>query len=220
MHAFLIVGKNQKAQKDKAAEILQSLKAKEVITLEPTNKVHTIQSIRELSHTLSLHSPHIRGVIILEADKLSQESGNALLKTLEEPTQNTLLVLTAPDKDTVLETIVSRCFIENLGPREIEITGQDQEKAREIFQNLVRAKMGERFKFVDTIHDREEALKFVVGQIFAAREVMLSNESQVTSHKLLCLLDTLIQTKSDLEANVNTKLALTNLMLHYPNVQT
>jgi DNA polymerase III gamma/tau subunit len=48
--------------------------------------------------------------IIREADRLSEESGGALLKTLEEPTANTLIVLTAISASRVMETLVSRCL--------------------------------------------------------------------------------------------------------------
>ncbi|MBF0551322.1 MAG: hypothetical protein HQK60_12390, partial [Deltaproteobacteria bacterium] len=40
---------------------------------------------------------------------LTDEASNALLKTLEEPPQNNILVLTAVDRRKVLATIASRC---------------------------------------------------------------------------------------------------------------
>jgi DNA polymerase-3 subunit delta' len=48
-------------------------------------------------------------VVILEADRLNPESGNALLKIVEEPPARTIVILVAESGAEVLETIRSRC---------------------------------------------------------------------------------------------------------------
>ncbi|QDT92700.1 DNA polymerase III subunit delta' [Gimesia algae] len=50
-----------------------------------------------------------RIAIIDDADKMNAESANALLKTLEEPSANYLMVLIASELDAILPTIRSRC---------------------------------------------------------------------------------------------------------------
>jgi len=50
-----------------------------------------------------------RVAIIDDADKMNAESANALLKTLEEPTANYLMILIASELDAILPTIRSRC---------------------------------------------------------------------------------------------------------------
>lgn len=50
-----------------------------------------------------------RIAIIDDADKMNAESANALLKTLEEPTANYLMILIASEIDAILPTIRSRC---------------------------------------------------------------------------------------------------------------
>jgi DNA polymerase-3 subunit delta' len=49
--------------------------------------------------------------IIEDADRLNKESANALLKTLEEPLGNTVILLRSSSESNVLETIASRCQI-------------------------------------------------------------------------------------------------------------
>lgn len=49
--------------------------------------------------------------IINNIDELSNEAANALLKTLEEPTKSTIIILTAKEISTVLPTIRSRAQI-------------------------------------------------------------------------------------------------------------
>jgi DNA polymerase-3 subunit delta' len=48
-------------------------------------------------------------LIIYQANKMTESSANALLKTLEEPTGNTFLLLTTDKPERILPTIKSRC---------------------------------------------------------------------------------------------------------------
>lgn len=63
-----------------------------------------------------------RVAIIDDADLMNEESANALLKTLEEPPPNSLLLLIAGNMDRLLPTIRSRCQhvrFAPLGPQDI-----------------------------------------------------------------------------------------------------
>ncbi len=73
-----------------------------------------IQSIRYLRHTMYLKSVEsgYKVVVILDAHLLisgSGESGNALLKLLEEPPEKTTLILVTDKKSALLPTLLSRC---------------------------------------------------------------------------------------------------------------
>jgi DNA polymerase III delta prime subunit len=52
-------------------------------------------------------------VIIDDAHKMSAEAQNCLLKTLEEPPDDSLLILVTSDKQALYQTIVSRCQMVN-----------------------------------------------------------------------------------------------------------
>jgi len=54
--------------------------------------------------------------IITDAEKLTDEAQNALLKTLEEPPRRTLIVLVASQESALLPTVLSRCRIVRLRP--------------------------------------------------------------------------------------------------------
>jgi DNA polymerase-3 subunit delta' len=77
-----------------------------------------INSIRELRRDagLSAFASGWKVFIILDADKMNDEASNALLKTLEEPTQQTVLVLTTSKREKLLPTILSRCQPVKLDP--------------------------------------------------------------------------------------------------------
>ncbi|MED5554274.1 MAG: hypothetical protein VX530_04290 [Candidatus Neomarinimicrobiota bacterium] len=83
--------------------------------LIPKAKRILIQSIRDLKKTLYLKQDSNSGrniVIIFNSELLCSgqgESGNALLKVLEEPPENTTIILTTDYKKMLFETIISRC---------------------------------------------------------------------------------------------------------------
>ena len=58
---------------------------------------------------LKAHEGGWRVVLIREAHRMNRESQNALLKTLEEPGESTLIVLETARPDLLLETTHSRC---------------------------------------------------------------------------------------------------------------
>lgn len=79
--------------------------------LEPDGASIKIEQIRALQKELSyrpLEAPK-KICLIDGAEKLNPAAGNALLKTLEEPAKETLLILLTSVPDKVLATIRSRC---------------------------------------------------------------------------------------------------------------
>ena len=82
-----------------------------------------VDQIRALIHNLSLsnYEAPYRIALLLDFDDANDAAANALLKTLEEPPPNVVLILTAESADHLLETIVSRCEEVQLRPIPIQI---------------------------------------------------------------------------------------------------
>ncbi len=83
------------------------------IRLENANTI-LINSIKDINKSISLSIPQgsYKLHLILNAEKLcfpNQESANALLKILEEPTENNFFILVTSDLSKILDTIISRC---------------------------------------------------------------------------------------------------------------
>jgi len=70
-----------------------------------------IDQIRELSEFVqqTSHQGGLRVVLIQPATAMNTASANALLKTLEEPAPNTLLILISDNRSRLPVTILSRC---------------------------------------------------------------------------------------------------------------
>ena len=82
------------------------------VTLEDDSRVVKVDQVRALSSVLAMRS--YRGGyqigIMDPADALNTNAFNALLKTLEEPSENTLLILVVSRPGALPATIVSRCM--------------------------------------------------------------------------------------------------------------
>jgi len=84
----------------------------DVFIIEPKGQSIKIENIRELIRKLNLKSFESTNkiVIINNAEKMTTESANTLLKTLEEPPDNTYIILITPQIEIILPTIRSRCI--------------------------------------------------------------------------------------------------------------
>ena len=80
-----------------------------------------IAQIRDLQHVLSLrpYEARYRVAIIRRFQEAHPAASNALLKTLEEPARNVVIILTADDANPLLPTIKSRCQLLPLRPLQI-----------------------------------------------------------------------------------------------------
>jgi len=81
------------------------------IAPEGAGKMIKIEKIRGLKSSINLtpYEGKIKVYIIDKAHKMNEEASNSLLKTLEEPPQNSILILISEKPETLLYTIKSRC---------------------------------------------------------------------------------------------------------------
>jgi len=98
----------------------------DIIWMEPQSKSRqiTIDEVRDLIRQLSQTSfaGGWKAAVILCADRMTDQAANALLKTLEEPSARTLLILVTDEPQSLLPTISSRC-------QRISLSDEDEEQA-------------------------------------------------------------------------------------------
>jgi DNA polymerase III subunit delta' len=92
-----------------------------VIQAEKVGGNLKVDQIRELHRTLSLtpYETRYRIALLLRFEEANPSAANALLKTLEEPPPQVVIILTAQDSESLLPTIVSRCETLRLRPLSI-----------------------------------------------------------------------------------------------------
>jgi len=85
----------------------------DITVVRPENGTIKINRIRELCRSLAYppYESAIRVVILEDIHTMRPEAANSLLKTLEEPPENNVLILTAELSREILPTIISRCQI-------------------------------------------------------------------------------------------------------------
>lgn len=73
--------------------------------------LHSIASLRQFCEEVHYAPNEAKWkiFIIQEADRMLSYSANALLKTFEEPTPNTLIILVSSSPELLLPTVMSRC---------------------------------------------------------------------------------------------------------------
>lgn len=116
-HALLLHGGDERtlwlACTQIAEAILGTRSSPDFYLLRPTKKLRLIHisEMRALTQNLQKSSTGTHKVaVIWDADRLHTGAANAFLKTLEEPTKNTTLVLATQQLNAVLPTIKSRCM--------------------------------------------------------------------------------------------------------------
>lgn len=124
-HALLVVGSAAAGAHRLALELahylngavadsLESLRHPMCRIIRPGSKVRTItiDAVRSVEPFLSLSAleHETKLIIMTDADRLSDDSANAFLKTLEEPPPQTLIILITELPGRLLPTILSRCI--------------------------------------------------------------------------------------------------------------
>jgi DNA polymerase-3 subunit delta' len=123
-HAFLISGSGSEDLRGLALRIaelvngwrglqsLDDLRGRGAIVIEPESKLRRIKvaQMREAERTLQFTSDaRVKMCVISDADRMMTEAANSFLKTLEEPPDNTLILLLTRAPEQLLATIRSRC---------------------------------------------------------------------------------------------------------------
>jgi DNA polymerase-3 subunit delta' len=123
LHFPLPVGRNESADDEPLDRLTpQDLEAVrrevEAKAVEPYHRISIpranhvkLTSVRSMRRRAAVGSfdTGAKIFIILDAHTMTPEASNALLKTLEEPTPGTLIILTTSEPDALLPTVVSRC---------------------------------------------------------------------------------------------------------------
>lgn len=163
-----------------------------------------VAEIKQLLHDVSL-SPYGFGrlAIIYEAERLNQSASNMLLKTLEEPTGNTMFVLVAAT-ETILPTILSRC-------RTIRIASSSESTPEMAISFIGSAKEGFSVivKEIERIVKENQAELLLCSLETHFRSLLLSDK-QIGNVRVI---QRIARCRRRIRANANPRLVLENFSL-------
>ncbi len=97
-----------------------------VVQAEQEGGTLKVDQIRELQRSLSLapYEARYRVAILLRFEEAHPSAANALLKTLEEPAPQVILIVTAESAESLLPTVVSRCEVLRLRPLSLDVAAE------------------------------------------------------------------------------------------------
>jgi len=215
LHSILISGSFPQKRFSKALEIRAKLLGgdftyendPDFVIFDSESKSIGIELIRELKYKIG-RKPFQRIIKIFfipQAEKLTLQAQNALLKTLEEPPQHTYIILSCHNPDLLIATIVSRCQI-------IPLSGENP-----INENLPLAFIIELFtknpgERIDAISqytkNKDEANQFCHSALKTLHGNLISKQLAYNCGLILNSLKLLNQ-------NINPKLVLENMVLEF-----
>jgi DNA polymerase III subunit delta' len=167
---------------------LKSINQYHEIRIEKANniKINSIRNIRREA-SMTQYKRGQRVFIILDAENMSEEASNALLKTLEEPNDHTTFILTSARPELLLPTIISRCqsvrfdflSVRDIKDALVERCGIEPAKALAIAE-MSHGSYSRALEFCDSKLPelQEYAVEFLRTMLFKSRrEVVLGIES-------------------------------------------
>lgn len=212
MQSFLIASRDRDKTKEAYQEIIKERRVgKWDVTPITPEKIFGIEEVRKLSQKLFL-KPVQAGEKALVLDLFlgaTVEAQNSMLKILEEPPKNTIMILLCENINQFLPTIISRCKI-------IEIDSETTTKTSGEDLEIIGQSIGERFYLAQTLYeDKEKAVVWLEEQINSLREKAKKEKDLTEAKKIGKIIRQFAETRGLLKnTNVNARLALEHLFLN------
>ena len=141
-----------------------------------------INAIRELERVAALKPVAARRKVFVldEAERMTADTPQAFLKTLEEPPPATLIILILPRARAVPATILSRCQVVRFAARDDAGAAQARAQAREILAEAKAQGFEALFRRLDRV-DREKAEALVDAYWLLCRDLLLARSGAPAS---------------------------------------
>lgn len=185
MVSFIVVSSDKK----KRGEYVQDFAAKyeinhfdiTIIEKDFSDKKSTqsigIEDVKQMQKKIFLKPIKSKNklVVIEDAQLLTPEGQNALLKVLEEPPANTFMLLSTTSREALLPTIISRCQVIELEESEMKLKDKDREELSAFLTNLPEMTIGEKLKLAEKLaKDKDKANVWIEKLMFVTREKVIS----------------------------------------------
>jgi|GEM_PF-3552924 len=212
MEAYLIISKNtpsfykkveelvssQNIQKEKFCKIIEREKEKQFIAIEEVKTIKKFLARKNTRGTKKI-------VLIPEARFLREDAQNTLLKTIEDLSQNSVIAFGVPNKEFLLQTVISRCAVVYAN-ESVENTFQFQDLAKEALKIKGEGEILDFFYNNPILYEkRDNALDFIncIEYLIFTEKI----ESQKVASNICKYKELLVN------SNVSLRLLLENIFL-------
>lgn len=128
----------------------------EVHLAEPESKSRriVIDQIRTLEHALQMRAASDRRkiAVIVDADRLQPQAANAFLKTLEEPPNDSLLLLLSTMPEALPDTILSRCITISLAAEPAIVASNEETELAELLGSVTAPGVQSAYRLAQGFH--------------------------------------------------------------------
>lgn len=188
-----------------------------ILLFNQTGESIKIETVREIKEQLAYgaYQPNqTRYIVFLNAHLATTAAQNALLKTIEEPPQNTQIVLVSHLPNRLLDTILSRCQLVNVTLQSKDTAKQtDFSELAQLYLEIISSNPGKRLTLAAQYKEREDALN-VCNMLVSLLHSELTNKTlNLTTKQITQNSMRILETIKHLEANVNPLLALENCFI-------
>lgn len=216
MQSFLIVAKDKNTASSYTSNLLKERGVDFLDTnLQIYEKTMGIGDVRNIQRQILLKPfrGKTKAVIIQAYENITAEAQNAMLKILEEPPANTIIVITTAKRELVLPTILSRCKVIVLQEKQIELT-QDLSELNDTLGILLNGKIGDRLKIAEVIaKNKQDSVLWLEKMAVFVKNKLVENNKDL---RCLNFLKELQKTYKDIKStNVSQRTALENLFLSF-----
>jgi DNA polymerase III subunit delta' len=184
------------------------------LNVSPTDK-QTI-GIQDIKHCIRFASikpykSENKIIHIENANKLTIEAQNALLKLIEEPPANTQIILSCNNIGRIIDTIISRCQIQHIHEQENKLSPEAITNQTDQIERLKLLTQAEKIK--NPSDKRQFVEDILIELIKNIKEEIHKNTSINTRKKLSEELKLILDIHKKIKANVNYKIALEYLFI-------
>ncbi len=185
MQSFIIASRNTEKRKDYIESFCtsKSISQFDKHYIQPGENSFGITEIRNVQKTAFLRPQKgsEKAIILENAQKLTTEAQNALLKMLEEPPTNTYIFLSATTENFFLPTILSRCKLIILPEQDTTISDEEKEILHSQIQIMTTGTVGDKLYLAEKVAGEKEKIgEWLREIVLLLRDNMLEDPKNAT----------------------------------------
>lgn len=210
MQPKIVVSRDKKERDQNIWKILEDFKIKpdnlDLLKFED-EKIGILQVKLLIKHlSTKPFGQTIKSAVILNGNNISHDAQNALLKILEEPPLESIILIGVDSDNRLLPTILSRCLV---------VCDQKSQVSQSEFnlEEILNKTVEERFEIIEKTSDKE---KFLEDLTQSYRKGFNNPDVDAYYTPRVEFLEELLQAQIWKESNVNIRTILEYLMLKLP----